>query len=132
MPMLTTLRMRFPVWPFHAPPRTRLANSDIRSSTACACCHPSSPSKTLVASRGRPQRDVHEGPPLRNVELVPAEHGVDACTQSRALGELHEQLHGLVGDAVLGVVEVDPRGLQDQTLTAPWIRGEQLAQMQLA
>ena len=35
MPMLTTLRMRLPVWPVQAPLRTRSEKSAMRSSTAC-------------------------------------------------------------------------------------------------
>ena len=34
MPILTTLRIRLPVWPFHSPLRTRLEKSAILSSTA--------------------------------------------------------------------------------------------------
>src|SRR5881397_2515331 len=52
MPMLTTFRMRFPVWPFQLPFRTRSANSLIRSSTACTCDTTSTPSTTIFAPRG--------------------------------------------------------------------------------
>ena len=52
MPMLTTLRMRLPVWPFHAPLRTRSANSAILSSTAWTAGTTFSPSTTIEASRG--------------------------------------------------------------------------------
>ena len=52
MPMLMTLRMRFPVWPFHAPLRTRSANSLILSSTAWTCGTTFSPSTTIEAPFG--------------------------------------------------------------------------------
>ena len=47
MPMLTTLRIRAPVWPVHCPPRTRNAKSAIRSSTRCTSGTTSSPSTTI-------------------------------------------------------------------------------------
>ena len=34
MPMLTTLRIGLPVWPFHSPERTRSAKAPMRSSTS--------------------------------------------------------------------------------------------------
>jgi hypothetical protein len=52
MPMLTTLRMRRPVWPFQAPLRTRSTNDAILSSTACTSATTSCPSTTIDASRG--------------------------------------------------------------------------------
>jgi hypothetical protein len=42
---------------------------------------------------------------------------------------LDEQSHRLVGDAVLGVVEVEARRLSGQPFAAPLILGEQVAQM---
>ncbi len=52
MPMLTTLRMRLPVWPCHAPPRTRFEKSAIRSRTACTFGTTFSPSTTIDAPCG--------------------------------------------------------------------------------
>ena len=52
MPMLITLRMRFPVWPVHAPLRTRSQNPDILSSTACTSGTTFSPSTTIEVPRG--------------------------------------------------------------------------------
>jgi hypothetical protein len=52
MPMLITLRMRLPVWPFHVPLRTRSENAAIRSSTACTSGTTFLPSTTIDASRG--------------------------------------------------------------------------------
>ena len=52
MPMLTTLRMRCPVWPVQSPPRTASANAAIRSSTAWTSGTTFVPSTMIVASRG--------------------------------------------------------------------------------
>ena len=52
MPMLMTLRMRLPVWPFQSPLRTRLEKSAILSSTAWTWGTTFSPSTTMVAPRG--------------------------------------------------------------------------------
>ena len=52
MPMLTTLRIRLPVCPVHAPPRTRSAKSAIRSSTAWTSGTTFSPSTRIEAPRG--------------------------------------------------------------------------------
>ena len=52
MPMLMTLRMRLPVWPFHSPLRTRLEKSAILSSTACTWGTTFSPSTTMDAPFG--------------------------------------------------------------------------------
>src|SRR6266403_850318 len=67
MPMLMTLRMRLPVWPFHAPLRTRST----------------------------------------------------------------EQRDRLVGDAILGVVEIDADRLRGQALAAGRVFGEERAEMSL-
>ena len=52
MPMLTILRMRFPVCPFHSPLRTRLAKADIASRTAWTSGTTFLPSTTTEALRG--------------------------------------------------------------------------------
>ena len=52
MPMLMTLRMRLPVWPFHSPLRTRSEKAAILSSTACTSGTTFSPSTTIDAPFG--------------------------------------------------------------------------------
>ena len=47
----------------------------------------------------------------------------------RLLGQLQEQPHRLVGDPVLGVVEVEADGLHPEPFTAVRILGEQLPQV---
>ena len=82
MPMLTTLRMRLPVWPFHAPLRTRSANVghlvehrvDRRDDVLAV--------DDDRASLRRAQRDVQHGALLRDVDLLAAEHRVDPRPQA--------------------------------------------------
>ena len=50
MPILTTLRMRLPVWPVHAPLRTRSEKAAILSSTACTSGTTFTPSTTIDSS----------------------------------------------------------------------------------
>ena len=114
MPMLMTLRMRLPVWPFHAPLRTRSEKSAILSSTAWTCGTTFSPSTTIDVASRRAQRHVQDGPVFRDVDLLAPEHGVDARPQAGLLGQLQQQLERLVGDAILRVVEVEARRLGGQ------------------
>ena len=68
---------------------------------------------------------------LRNVDFLPAEHGIDSCSQARLLRQLKKEMHRFVGDAVLGVIQVKTNGLDRQTLTALRIIRKKLLQMQL-
>ena len=74
---------------------------------------------------------MQHGALLRGVDLLAAEHGVDALAQARLLGELEQQPQGLVGDPVLGVVEIDPGSFDRQLLAALGILGEELAEVRL-
>ena len=130
MPMLMTLRMRLPVWPFHSPLRTRLEKSAILSSTAWTSGTTFSPSTTMDAPLGRAQGHVQDRPVLRDVDLLPSKHGVDPRSQAGFLGQLDEKLEGFVGDAVLRVVQEEARGLGRHPLAALGIVREELAQMQ--
>ncbi len=80
----------------------------------------------------RAQRDVEHGTFLRDVDLLAAEHGVDARAQAALLGEADEQRQCLVGDPVLRVVEIDACGLRGQPFAASRIAREQLAEMHVA
>ncbi len=52
IPMLTTLRIGFPVCPFHSPARTRSANTVMRSSTSWTSATTSTPSTTSEVPLG--------------------------------------------------------------------------------
>ena len=129
MPMLTTLRIGLPVWPFHSPERTRSLNARMRPSTSCTCLTTSTPSTSSDCAVGHAQRDVQHRTILRDVDALAAEHRVDALAQPALLRELQEQPHRLVGDAILRVIEVQPLRLDGEALAARRIAREQLAQV---
>jgi hypothetical protein len=79
--------------------------------------------------RGHPQRHVQYGPVFGDVNVLAPEHRVPVLRHPGLLGELDKQPHGLVGDAVLGVVEVEACRLCGQPLAASLILGEQVAQV---
>lgn len=66
---------------------------------------------------------------FRDVDVLPAEHRVPALFHTALPGELAEQAHRLVGDAVLGVVEIQAGPLRAQPLTTVRVLSEQLTQM---
>ena len=76
-----------------------------------------------------PQRHVQHRASFRNIDGFAAEHGVDPRAQAGFIGKLQQQAHGFVGDAVLGIVQVETRGLHAQALPAPRIFGKQVPQM---
>ena len=75
---------------------------------------------------------MQHGPILRDVDLLAAEHGVDVVPQPALLGQGHQKLDGLVGDAILGVIQEQAGGLQGHLLAALGIVGEEPAEVQLA
>ena len=77
------------------------------------------------------QRGVQDGPVLGDVDVVAAEHRLDALRSPRLVRELQEQRDRLVRDPVLRVVEVEPGGLGGQPLAAGGVGGEQVAQVRL-
>ncbi len=126
MPMLTTLRMRLPVWPFHAPLRTRLAEvGHLVEHGVDLGHHVLAVDDDRCAAR-RAQGHVQDGAVFRDVDLVAAEHGVDPRAQAGFLRQLQEELEGLVGDAILRVVEEEARRLGRQALAALGIIREEL------
>ena len=77
----------------------------------------------------RPQRDVQDGALFGQVNFVAAEHRVDAPAQPRLFGQREQQADCLVGHAMLGIVEVQAGGLDDEPFTALGIFGEQSLQV---
>ena len=69
---------------------------------------------------------MQHGAILGDVDLVAAEHGVDAPAQVGLVGQPAQQRQRLVGDAVLGVVEKDAGRLGGQPLAACRVVREQL------
>ena len=53
-----------------------------------------------------------------NVGFLPVEHGVDPASQAGFLGQLQEEPEGLVGNAVLRVIQDDPHGFCRHALAA--------------
>ena len=82
MPMLTTLRIRLPVWPFH------VAAADLLGEVGHLVEHGVDLGHDVLAVdddrlplRGA-QGDVQHGAVLGDVDLVAAEHGVDPLPQA--------------------------------------------------
>ena len=116
--MLMTLRMRLPVWPFHSPLRNPVAEVghlvehgvDLRHDVLAV-------DDDRRALRGA-QGHVQHGAVFGDVDLVAAEHGVDARAQAGLLGQSKQEPERFVGDAVLGVIQVEADGLDRQPLAA--------------
>ena len=130
MPTLMTFLIGLPVYPFQSPDLIRFAKAAIRSSTSCTCATTSVPSTTSDCRPRHPQRDVQHRPVLRHVDVVAAEHGRAPVGHAGLLGQRDEQFHGLVGNPVLRVVQVQPGRLDGQPLASARIPGEQVAQVQ--
>ena len=105
MPMLITLRMRFPVCPVHAPLRTRSANERHAVEHVVHRGHDVLAVDDDALAARRAQRHVQDGAAFRDVDLLAAEHGIDARAQAALVGQREQQPQGLVGDAVLREVE---------------------------
>src|SRR5262249_38728503 len=81
---------------------------------------------------GSTQGNMQDRTLFRYVDLLPAEHRLHPGPNSGLLGELNEELHGFIGDAILRVVEIEARGLDGQALTASGIICKEFPEMQLA
>ncbi len=75
------------------------------------------------------QRRVQDRAILGDVDVLAAEHGLDALDEASLPGEVPQQPQGLVGDAVLGVVEEQSGCLQGQPAASLRVIGEQLSQV---
>ncbi len=81
---------------------------------------------------GGAQGHVQDGPLFGDVDLLAPEHGIDSGPQAGFLRQLQQQRYRLVGNAVLGIIEVDADGLGGQALPALGISREELPKMQPA
>ena len=77
----------------------------------------------------RAQRNVEHSTIFRGVDLLPAEHRVDAAPQSALRGEGDEQFERASGHPVLRIVEIKPAGLGGEAVSASRVGREKLAQM---
>src|SRR4029077_19359056 len=77
------------------------------------------------------QSHVQNSAVFRDVDLVAPKHSVDPPAQSRFLGELHKKLQSLVGDAILGVIQVQTYRLDGHALAAFGIICKKFPQMQV-
>jgi hypothetical protein len=68
---------------------------------------------------------------LGDIDGVAAEHGVDPRAQAALFRQPGEQSQRLVSDAILREVDVEPGGLDRQTLAALGVGREQLAEVEL-
>ena len=100
MPMLTTLRMRFPVCPCHSPLRTRSAEAGHAVEHGVYFRHDIHAVDQDRRIARRAQGGVQHGSIFSDVDLLAAKHRLNACRQLTFVGELHEQPQRLVGDAI--------------------------------
>ncbi len=118
MPMLTMLRIGLPVWPLQSPDADPVGEGGHAVEDLVHLVH----DVDAVDDERRPfrhaERDVEDRAVLGHVDAVAGEHHVAALLELGLSGELEEQRERLVGDAVLGVVEVEPGGLDGQPLPA--------------
>src|SRR5262249_55299335 len=77
----------------------------------------------------RTQRHVQDRAMFRDVDFLATEDRVDSLAQPAFLGELDEQAHRLVVDAILRIIQEDAGGLRRHPLATRWIVGEQVSQM---
>src|SRR5262245_29028412 len=77
----------------------------------------------------RTKGNVQHSAILGDVDLVAAEHRVDALAQTALLGQFGEQPHRFFRDAVLRVIKIQANRLRRQPLATLSIISEQIAQM---
>ena len=92
MPMLTTLRMRLPVWPFH------VAAADAVGESGHFVEHGVDVGNDIFAidhdgfALGRAQSNVQDRALFRDVDFLAAKHGVDAFAQAGFLASWSSSL----------------------------------------
>ncbi len=129
MPTLTTLRIGLPVWPVHSPERTRSAKALMRSSVSCTCLTTSTPSTISERSRGIRSATWSTARSSETLMCSPANIASRRSSTPRSRASCAEQHHRLVGDPVLGEVEVEAGAVGDQALAALGVGGEEVAQV---
>ena len=79
-----------------------------------------------------PQRDVERGAVLRDVHSLAAEHRPHLVLQAPLGCQLPEELHRVVREPVLRVVEPEALRLRRQALAAARVAGKEVAEMDVA
>ena len=92
MPILITLRMRLPVWPFQAPLRTPSAKSAILSSTAWTSGTTFWPSCMMDAPRGARSATCSTARFSETLILSPRNMASMRSRRPDSLGELEQQV----------------------------------------
>ncbi|VWM23872.1 Uncharacterised protein [Collinsella intestinalis] len=77
---------------------------------------------------GTAEGGVQDGTVLRSVDMLAGEHGVTALLDAASATQVYEQLERLIGDEVLGQVEVQVTGTIAELLNAIGIGGEPILQ----
>ena len=98
MPMFTMLRIGLPVWPSHEPRADPVGERRHPVEHLVHVGHDVVAVDVDALALRRPQRDVEHGPVLGDVDVLAAEHGVDAVAQAAVLGQRDEEPQRLVGD----------------------------------
>ena len=80
----------------------------------------------------RPQRHMQDRAALGDVDLIAPEHRVDPIPKAGLLGQLNQQPHRLISDAVLRVVQIQPDRLGRQPFAPPGVVREQRPQVQVS
>ena len=132
MPMLMTLRMRFPRVspPLAAANLLRENGHPVKHGVHLG--HNIDSVNENLFTPGGAQGDVKNSPILRDVDLLAAEHGLNAFTEAALLGEIDEEADRLVRDTILRVVQVKAGTFGGQALAAKGIIGEERPQMHIA
>src|SRR5258708_10915431 len=78
-----------------------------------------------------PESHVQNRPLLGDVDFLAAEHGINSLSQAGLLGELEKEIKSFIGDAVLGIIEVQANSLDYHALSTFGIVRKKLPQMQL-
>jgi hypothetical protein len=121
---------RLPVWPSHSPLRTRSVNARIFASTALTAGITSSPSTWM--GRFERLRSATCSTARPSVELLGTrEHLLAPALDVLLRGEREQQLRGLVGDAVLRVVDEDAARLAGHLGEALRVLREQVPHVDL-
>ncbi len=118
MPMLTTCVIR-------SSARMRSANAAIWSSTACTSGTTSAPSTVSRHAGRRPQRHVHHGPILGDVDVLAGEHRVASGLDAALAGQREQRLEDRCVDRLLRVVDAEVTDLDDAPVGPAGIVREQ-------